>query len=34
MANGESIDALVALGFTGLEAEAYTALLGESPTTG
>src|SRR3954454_24931874 len=29
-----SINALVGLGFTGLEAEIYTALLAESPVTG
>src|SRR4051812_35804269 len=31
---GEAIEALVALGFTGLEAEVYAWLLGESPATG
>ena len=34
MATDDSIQALVDLGFTGLEAEVYTALLAESPTTG
>jgi sugar-specific transcriptional regulator TrmB len=34
MAADDTIQALVDLGFTGLEAEVYTALLAESPTTG
>lgn len=34
MASDDSIQALMDLGFTGLEAEVYTALLRESPTTG
>src|SRR4051812_7356647 len=33
MGSGETIEALTALGFTGLEAEVYTALLREAPTT-
>src|SRR5215218_7868069 len=34
MTNDDSIQSLTALGFTGLEAEVYTALLREAPTTG
>ena len=33
-ASEETVRALVALGFTGLEAEVYVALVGESPSTG
>jgi sugar-specific transcriptional regulator TrmB len=34
MAESESVQALMALGFTGMEAEVYTLLLQESPATG